>query len=56
MTMKPWTPRNGTERNLIAGIWTILNFSPLSSSVSDSHGPVIQNAACLFRNAFLAAP
>ena len=32
----------------------ILNFKPLVLSVSEFQGPVIQNAACFFRNAFCA--
>ena len=56
VTMKPWTPRNGTDLNLFAGTWTILKESLLVFSVSDSHGPVIQKAALPFRNASLATP
>ena len=52
--MKPWTPRNGTDRNLIFGTWTIRKRSPLDLSVSASHGPVIQKAACPLRKAFFA--
>ena len=54
VTMKPWTPRNGTDGYAIVGTWMILNLSPLFLSVSDSHGPVIQKAACPLRNAFFA--
>src|SRR5438309_7265303 len=42
VTMKPWTPRNGTAAHLIFGTWMIRKLSPLVLSVSDSHGPVIQ--------------
>src|SRR5438105_3587257 len=52
--MKPCTPRNGTDGKAIFGIWMIANLSPLFFSVSEFHGPVIQNAACFFRNAFCA--
>src|SRR5437667_1756429 len=45
VTMKPWTPRNGTDGFAIAGIWMTLNERPLFLSVSAFHGPVIQNAA-----------
>jgi len=45
VTMKPWTPRNGTDGLMMAGIWMTLNLSPLFLSVSAFHGPVIQNAA-----------
>src|SRR5262245_43474126 len=56
VTMKPWTPRNGTERNLIAGSCMIRMFSLLVRSVSASHGPVIQKAARPLRNESLATP
>src|SRR3954471_20881741 len=53
--MKPWTPRNGTDGFTIAGICMTLKDRPLFLSVSAFHGPVIQNAAWPFRNAFFAA-
>src|SRR5690348_16644734 len=43
VTMKPWTPRNGTDGYTIFGSWTIVNLRPLFFSVSEFHGPVIQN-------------
>src|SRR3954463_16091628 len=52
VTMKPWTPRNGTEAFLIAGTWITLNDRPLFRSVSAFHGPVIQKAASPLRKAF----
>src|SRR5580765_1895111 len=52
VTMKPWTPRNGTDGFAIAGIWMTLNDSPLFLSRSEFQGPVIQNAVCCLRNAF----
>src|SRR3954452_2432170 len=55
VTMKPWTPRNGTDGFTIAGICMTLKDRPLFLSVSAFHGPVIQNAAWPFRNAFFAA-
>jgi hypothetical protein len=54
--MKPWTPRNGTELQLIRGIWTTRNLIPAFEIRSAFHGPVIQNAAFLLRNALDAAP
>src|SRR5882724_12141826 len=54
VTRKPCTPRNGTDGYAIFGSWMILNFNPLDLSVSEFHGPVIQNAACFLRNAFCA--
>src|SRR6478735_2902767 len=56
VTMKPWTPRNGTEDLEIAGTWITLNDRPLFRSVSAFHGPVTQKAAWPLRNAFCAAP
>ena len=44
VTMKPWTPRNGTEDFAIAGTWITLNDRPLFRSVSAFHGPVTQKA------------
>src|SRR3954454_3485716 len=55
VTMKPWTPRNGTDGFTIAGICMTLNDRPLFLSVSAFHGPVSQKAACPFRKAFFAA-
>src|SRR5205823_10426909 len=55
VTMKPCTPRKGTDGFAIAGTCTILNERPLFLSVSAFHGPVIQNADCPLRNAFCAA-
>src|SRR6266516_656882 len=55
VTMKPCTPRNGTDGFAIDGSWTILNGRPFFLSVSAFHGPVIQNADCPLRNAFCAA-
>jgi hypothetical protein len=52
VTMKPCTPRNGTDAFTIAGIWMTLNDRPLFLSVSAFHGPVIQNAVCDLRKAF----
>src|SRR4029079_9304479 len=40
VTMKPCTPRNGTDALAIFGSWMIRNFSPLFLSVSLFHGPV----------------
>ena len=54
VTMKPWTPRNGTDGFTIAGTWMTLNDRPLFLSVSAFHGPVIQKAAWPFRKAFCA--
>src|SRR5947207_3729263 len=51
VTMKPCTPRKGTDGFAIAGTCTILNERPLFLSVSAFHGPVIQNADCPLRNA-----
>src|SRR5438876_6493073 len=42
VTMKPCTPRNGTDGFAIAGTWMILNERPLFLSVSEFHGPVTQ--------------
>src|SRR3954470_14155609 len=56
VTMKPCTPRNGTEGCTIAGTWITLNDRPLFRSVSAFQGPVTQKAAWLLRNAFCAAP
>jgi hypothetical protein len=53
--MKPWTPRNGTDAHLIFGTWMTRNLRPLVFSVSEFHGPVIQKAAFLLRNAVCAA-
>src|SRR6266516_6397248 len=55
VTMKPCTPRNGTDGFTIAGIWITLNDRPLFLSVSAFHRPVNQNAVCPLRNAFCAA-
>src|SRR5690242_6231301 len=55
VTMKPCTPRNGTDGFTIAGIWMTLNDRPLFLSRSEFHGPVIQKAVCCFRKAFCAA-
>src|SRR3954469_2067772 len=52
VTMKPWTPRNGTDAFAIAGTWITLNDRPLFLSVSAFHGPVIQKAAWPLRKAF----
>src|SRR5262249_47973291 len=52
VTMKPCTPRNGTDGFTIAGIWMTLNDRPLFLSRSAFHGPVIQKAVCCLRNAF----
>src|SRR5689334_4732230 len=49
VTMKPCTPRNGTDGFTIAGIWMTLNDRPLFLSRSEFHGPVIQKAVCCFR-------
>src|SRR5262245_2091126 len=54
VTMKPWTPRNGTDGLTIAGICITLNCRPLFLSVSAFHGPVIQNAVWPFRKACCA--
>ena len=56
VTANPCTPRNGTEAHLIFGTWMIRNESPLFLSVSEFHGPVIQNAAFCPRNAVCAVP
>src|SRR2546423_13353270 len=48
--MKPWTPRNGTDLHLIAGIWTILNLIPAFRTGSTFQGPVTQKAAFCFKN------
>src|SRR4051812_34054842 len=56
VTMKPWTPRNGTEACVIAGTWITLNDRPLLRSVSAFHGPVTQKAVSPLRKAFCAAP
>ncbi len=53
--MKPWTPRNGTEAQRIRGTWTILKLMPAFLTRSMFHGPVIQKAARLLRNAVEAA-
>ena len=43
VTMKPWTPRNGTEAHLMAGTWTILRLGAGAVfAASTFHGPVIQ--------------
>src|SRR3954454_11033263 len=54
VTMKPWTPRNGTDGFTIAGTCITWNLRPLFLSTSAFHGPVIQNAAWPFRKAFCA--
>src|SRR6478752_6444137 len=55
VTMKPCTPRNGTDGFTIAGTCITLNDRPLFLSVSAFHGPVTQKAVWPFRNAFCAA-
>ena len=55
VTMKPWTPRNGTDGLTMAGTCMTWNFRPLFLSVSAFHGPVIQKAVWPFRKAFCAA-
>ena len=54
VTMKPCTPRNGTDGFTIAGTCITLNDRPLFLSVSAFQGPVIQKAAWPFRKAFCA--
>ncbi len=55
MTMKPWTPRKGTEAHWFFGIWTTAKRMPAFFTRSMFHGPVSQKAARLFRNAVEAA-
>ena len=48
--------RNGTDADVIFGTWMSWTLRPLDLSVSDSHGPVTQKAACPLRKAFFAVP
>src|SRR5215207_1612590 len=54
VTMKPCTPRNGTELHLIFGTWTTRKRMFAFRIASLFHGPVIQYAARPLRNASCA--
>ena len=54
VTMKPWTPRNGTDGFAIAGTWTTLNGILLLSRSCEFHGPVTQKATFLLRKSCCA--
>ena len=56
VTMKPCTPRNGTDGQSIFGIWTTLNGILASLIDAMFHGPVIQKAALPERNDCCATP
>src|SRR6266536_1093548 len=51
VTMRPLTPRNGTDACAIAGTWTTLNLMPAFWMSETAHGPVIQNGVSFFVNA-----
>ena len=53
VTMKPWTPRNGTDGFTMAGIWMTLNDRPLFLSVSKAQSALRPRA--LRRSSSLSA-